>query len=177
MLQENKKKKHETPLAQREHWSQVRPSRHNLSPQCLAVSVCELCNVDRGGSAPAHPSQHPMVCFSASDILTFDLMRPKPRVPSFSPHTHQVDEALCVRVIFKCMTLCFFFFYFLWPVGRCCVLYRRQVEWEAASSLIEGICLTLQRQPIISFLPHLRSLINVCVNLVRKKHIQIRKLQ
>ncbi|XP_029696087.1 protein unc-80 homolog isoform X16 [Takifugu rubripes] len=43
---------------------------------------------------------------------------------------------------------------------------RRQVEWEAASSLIEGICLTLQRQPIISFLPHLRSLINVCVNLV-----------
>eukprot|EP00064_Thunnus_orientalis_P022708 superscaffoldBa00007911_g22923 len=42
----------------------------------------------------------------------------------------------------------------------------RQVEWEAASSLIEGICLTLQRQPIISFLPHLRSLINVCVNLV-----------
>lgn len=45
---------------------------------------------------------------------------------------------------------------------------RRQVEWEAASNLIEGICLTLQRQPIISFLPHLRSLINVCVNLVRK---------
>lgn len=45
---------------------------------------------------------------------------------------------------------------------------RRQVEWEAASSLIEGICLTLQRQPIISFLPHLRSLINVCVNLVRE---------
>uniref|UniRef100_A0A9J8CLI5 Unc-80 homolog (C. elegans) n=1 Tax=Cyprinus carpio carpio TaxID=630221 RepID=A0A9J8CLI5_CYPCA len=43
---------------------------------------------------------------------------------------------------------------------------RRQVEWEAASSLIEGICLTLHRQPIISFLPHLRSLINVCVNLV-----------
>uniref|UniRef100_A0A3Q2ZNL7 Unc-80 homolog (C. elegans) n=1 Tax=Kryptolebias marmoratus TaxID=37003 RepID=A0A3Q2ZNL7_KRYMA len=42
----------------------------------------------------------------------------------------------------------------------------RQVEWEAASNLIEGICLTLQRQPIISFLPHLRSLINVCVNLV-----------
>lgn len=41
------------------------------------------------------------------------------------------------------------------------------MEWEAASSLIEGICLTLQRQPIISFLPHLRSLINVCVNLVR----------
>lgn len=40
------------------------------------------------------------------------------------------------------------------------------MEWEAASSLIEGICLTLQRQPIISFLPHLRSLINVCVNLV-----------
>lgn len=46
------------------------------------------------------------------------------------------------------------------------VFTRRQVEWEAASSLIEGICLTLQRQPIISFLPHLRSLINVCVNLV-----------
>lgn len=46
------------------------------------------------------------------------------------------------------------------------VFSRRQVEWEAASSLIEGICLTLQRQPIISFLPHLRSLINVCVNLV-----------
>ncbi|XP_016102315.1 protein unc-80 homolog [Sinocyclocheilus grahami] len=45
-------------------------------------------------------------------------------------------------------------------------LTRRQVEWEAASSLIEGICLTLHRQPIISFLPHLRSLINVCVNLV-----------
>uniref|UniRef100_A0A803T0S9 Unc-80 homolog, NALCN channel complex subunit n=1 Tax=Anolis carolinensis TaxID=28377 RepID=A0A803T0S9_ANOCA len=43
---------------------------------------------------------------------------------------------------------------------------RRQVEWEPASSLIEGVCLTLQRQPIISFLPHLRSLINVCVNLV-----------
>ncbi|KAI2663401.1 hypothetical protein H4Q32_011921 [Labeo rohita] len=43
---------------------------------------------------------------------------------------------------------------------------KRQVEWEAASSLIEGICLTLHRQPIISFLPHLRSLINVCVNLV-----------
>ncbi|XP_077450166.1 protein unc-80 homolog isoform X23 [Stigmatopora argus] len=43
---------------------------------------------------------------------------------------------------------------------------RRQVEWEAASNLIEGICLTLQRQSIISFLPHLRSLINVCVNLV-----------
>lgn len=46
------------------------------------------------------------------------------------------------------------------------VFSRRQVEWEAASNLIEGICLTLQRQPIISFLPHLRSLINVCVNLV-----------
>lgn len=47
------------------------------------------------------------------------------------------------------------------------VLYsRRQVEWEPASNLIEGVCLTLQRQPIISFLPHLRSLINVCVNLV-----------
>lgn len=46
------------------------------------------------------------------------------------------------------------------------VFPRRQVEWEAASSLIEGICLTLHRQPIISFLPHLRSLINVCVNLV-----------
>lgn len=44
------------------------------------------------------------------------------------------------------------------------------MEWEAASSLIEGICLTLQRQPIISFLPHLRSLINVCVNLVGRKH-------
>ncbi|XP_041487890.1 protein unc-80 homolog isoform X8 [Microtus oregoni] len=43
---------------------------------------------------------------------------------------------------------------------------RRQVEWEPASTLIEGVCLTLQRQPIISFLPHLRSLINVCVNLV-----------
>ncbi|MEE6491018.1 hypothetical protein FKM82_016071 [Ascaphus truei] len=43
---------------------------------------------------------------------------------------------------------------------------RRQVEWEPASNLIEGVCLTLQRQPIISFLPHLRSLINVCVNLV-----------
>lgn len=50
-----------------------------------------------------------------------------------------------------------------------CVFSRRQVEWEAASSLIEGICLTLQRQPIISFLPHLRSLINVCVNLVWEK--------
>lgn len=49
------------------------------------------------------------------------------------------------------------------------VFSRRQVEWEAASSLIEGICLTLQRQPIISFLPHLRSLINVCVNLVWKR--------
>lgn len=47
------------------------------------------------------------------------------------------------------------------------ILYsRRQVEWEPASNLIEGVCLTLQRQPIISFLPHLRSLINVCVNLV-----------
>lgn len=47
------------------------------------------------------------------------------------------------------------------------ILYsRRQVEWEPASTLIEGVCLTLQRQPIISFLPHLRSLINVCVNLV-----------
>uniref|UniRef100_A0A6I8NR22 Unc-80 homolog, NALCN channel complex subunit n=1 Tax=Ornithorhynchus anatinus TaxID=9258 RepID=A0A6I8NR22_ORNAN len=43
---------------------------------------------------------------------------------------------------------------------------RRQVEWEPASNLIGGVCLTLQRQPIISFLPHLRSLINVCVNLV-----------
>uniref|UniRef100_A0A8D0H2X6 Unc-80 homolog, NALCN channel complex subunit n=1 Tax=Sphenodon punctatus TaxID=8508 RepID=A0A8D0H2X6_SPHPU len=43
---------------------------------------------------------------------------------------------------------------------------RRQVEWEPASSLIEGVCLTLQRQPVIAFLPHLRSLINVCVNLV-----------
>lgn len=43
------------------------------------------------------------------------------------------------------------------------------MEWEAASNLIEGICLTLQRQPIISFLPHLRSLINVCVNLVQKR--------
>ncbi|XP_067404844.1 protein unc-80 homolog isoform X3 [Emydura macquarii macquarii] len=43
---------------------------------------------------------------------------------------------------------------------------RRQVEWEPASNLIEGVCLTLQRQPVISFLPHLRSLINVCVNLV-----------
>ncbi|XP_046704530.1 protein unc-80 homolog isoform X4 [Silurus meridionalis] len=56
------------------------------------------------------------------------------------------------------------------PTLRCArpqALYsRRQVEWEAASSLIEGICLTLHRQPIISFLPHLRSLINVCVNLV-----------
>ncbi|XP_035384136.1 protein unc-80 homolog isoform X2 [Electrophorus electricus] len=56
------------------------------------------------------------------------------------------------------------------PTLRCArpqALYsRRQVEWEAASSLIEGICLTLYRQPIISFLPHLRSLINVCVNLV-----------
>lgn len=49
------------------------------------------------------------------------------------------------------------------------VFSRRQVEWEAASNLIEGICLTLQRQPIISFLPHLRSLINVCVNLVWKQ--------
>ncbi|MEJ1271987.1 unc-80 NALCN activator [Cricetulus griseus] len=46
---------------------------------------------------------------------------------------------------------------------------RRQVEWEPASSLIEGVCLTLQRQPIISFLPHLRSLINVCVNLALKE--------
>ncbi|XP_029696082.1 protein unc-80 homolog isoform X11 [Takifugu rubripes] len=56
------------------------------------------------------------------------------------------------------------------PTLRCArpqaLCTRRQVEWEAASSLIEGICLTLQRQPIISFLPHLRSLINVCVNLV-----------
>ncbi|XP_059906860.1 protein unc-80 homolog isoform X1 [Gadus macrocephalus] len=56
------------------------------------------------------------------------------------------------------------------PTLRCArpqaLCSRRQVEWEAASSLIEGICLTLQRQPIISFLPHLRSLINVCVNLV-----------
>ena len=43
------------------------------------------------------------------------------------------------------------------------------MEWEAASNLIEGICLTLQRQPIISFLPHLRSLINVCVNLVWRR--------
>lgn len=67
------------------------------------------------------------------------------------------------------MTMCFYF-----GVGFGAVLgvfSRRQVEWEAASSLIEGICLTLQRQPIISFLPHLRSLINVCVNLVRT-HIQ-----
>ncbi|KAF4014159.1 hypothetical protein G4228_005365 [Cervus hanglu yarkandensis] len=46
---------------------------------------------------------------------------------------------------------------------------RRQVEWEPASNLIEGVCLTLQRQPIISFLPHLRSLINVCVNLALKE--------
>lgn len=65
------------------------------------------------------------------------------------------------------MTMCF-------SLGRglvlCgCVFSRRQVEWEAASSLIEGICLTLQRQPIISFLPHLRSLINVCVNLVWRR--------
>ncbi|RVE75230.1 hypothetical protein OJAV_G00014730 [Oryzias javanicus] len=56
------------------------------------------------------------------------------------------------------------------PTLRCArpqaLCTRRQVEWEAASNLIEGICLTLQRQPIISFLPHLRSLINVCVNLV-----------
>ncbi|XP_076872130.1 protein unc-80 homolog isoform X4 [Brachyhypopomus gauderio] len=56
------------------------------------------------------------------------------------------------------------------PTLRCArpqaLCSRRQVEWEAASSLIEGICLTLHRQPIISFLPHLRSLINVCVNLV-----------
>ncbi|XP_077449538.1 protein unc-80 homolog isoform X16 [Stigmatopora argus] len=56
------------------------------------------------------------------------------------------------------------------PTLRCArpqaLCTRRQVEWEAASNLIEGICLTLQRQSIISFLPHLRSLINVCVNLV-----------
>lgn len=60
----------------------------------------------------------------------------------------------------------------MWVRGWCCygcAFSRRQVEWEAASSLIEGICLTLQRQPIISFLPHLRSLINVCVNLVRRR--------
>lgn len=65
------------------------------------------------------------------------------------------------------MTMCFYLgvgLVSLWV----CVSSRRQVEWEAASSLIEGICLTLQRQPIISFLPHLRSLINVCVNLVWK---------
>ncbi|ELK04896.1 Protein unc-80 like protein [Pteropus alecto] len=48
---------------------------------------------------------------------------------------------------------------------------RRQVEWEPASNLIEGVCLTLQRQPIISFLPHLRSLINVCVNLLSNKSV------
>lgn len=51
---------------------------------------------------------------------------------------------------------------------------RRQVEWEPASSLIEGVCLTLQRQPIISFLPHLRSLINVCVNLVSSQVATLR---
>ncbi|XP_078453386.1 protein unc-80 homolog [Lampetra planeri] len=43
---------------------------------------------------------------------------------------------------------------------------RRQIEWEGASSLIQGVCITLQKQPIISFLPHVRSLINICVNLV-----------
>ena len=61
----------------------------------------------------------------------------------------------------------------------CCVAAvssRRQVEWEAASSLIEGICLTLQRQPIISFLPHLRSLINVCVNLVGQRAMKSKTL-
>lgn len=53
---------------------------------------------------------------------------------------------------------------------------RRQVEWEPASNLIEGVCLTLQRQPIISFLPHLRSLINVCVNLVSSRGAVLRYL-
>uniref|UniRef100_UPI00358FE682 protein unc-80 homolog n=1 Tax=Myxine glutinosa TaxID=7769 RepID=UPI00358FE682 len=43
---------------------------------------------------------------------------------------------------------------------------RHQIEWEGASNLIKGVCITLQKQPIISFLPHVRSLINVCVNLV-----------
>lgn len=59
----------------------------------------------------------------------------------------------------------------VWDEYLCVLFFRRQVEWEAASSLIEGICLTLHRQPIISFLPHLRSLINVCVNLVSPKHL------
>ncbi|KAJ8256018.1 hypothetical protein COCON_G00198820 [Conger conger] len=114
---------------------------------------------------------HSLLKLAPYDTLTMESRGLKRYITEMLPITDWATEAVrpALILILKRLDRMFNKIHKM-PTLRCArpqaLVTRRQVEWEAASSLIEGICLTLQRQPIISFLPHLRSLINVCVNLV-----------
>ncbi|KAJ8031313.1 Protein unc-80-like [Holothuria leucospilota] len=42
----------------------------------------------------------------------------------------------------------------------------RQLDWESAANFLKGLYATLTRQSIISHLPHLKSLLNICLTLL-----------
>lgn len=43
---------------------------------------------------------------------------------------------------------------------------KRATDWEAARRLLKGVYLTFTKHPYIVHLPHLKSLINVCQNII-----------
>lgn len=43
---------------------------------------------------------------------------------------------------------------------------KRTTDWEAARRLLKGVYLTFAKHPYIVHLPHLKSLINVCQNII-----------
>jgi hypothetical protein len=43
---------------------------------------------------------------------------------------------------------------------------KRSTDWEAAKRLLKGVYLTFVKHPYIVHLPHLKSLISVCQNIV-----------
>ena len=43
---------------------------------------------------------------------------------------------------------------------------KRMTDWEAARRLLKGVYLTFTKHPYIVHLPHLKSLISVCQNII-----------
>ncbi|XP_067932003.1 protein unc-80 homolog isoform X2 [Watersipora subatra] len=45
-------------------------------------------------------------------------------------------------------------------------LNRTQTDWDALATLLRGVCLTLETRPSLHHLPHIKSLVNACTNIV-----------
>ncbi|XP_014671826.1 PREDICTED: protein unc-80 homolog [Priapulus caudatus] len=103
---------------------------------------------------------HTLLKLSPYDPLTMACQGLQKYIRQMLPFTDWSVEAIrpCLNMIFRRLDKTFTKIYKRAPL-------RKNCDWDAAASLLQGVYLSLQKYPYVAYLPHIKFLLNMCLSI------------